>query len=211
MSRPLVIVGFGGHGRVLADALTAAGREIRGVLDRNAQAIEGTDLAWLGTDERHEGLDPDEVDLVHGVGHVGDAKLRRSIARRLEADGFRFATVVHPTAVVSSGAVLYDGAQVMAGAVVQTGARIGAFAIVNSGAVVDHDCCIGAYAHIAPGAALSGDVSLGEGALVGTGAAVIQGVSVGVGAIVGAGAAVVRDVAAGATVVGVPARPLVRT
>jgi len=203
-----VIVGFGGHGRVLAEALSAAGRNIRGVLDPSPSVVEGTGLAWLGPDDSAAELDPEEVELVHGIGHAGDATLRRDVVRRLETVGLRFATVVHPSATVSPGATLYQGAQVMAGAVVQTGVRIGAFAIVNSGAVVDHDCRVGAYAHVAPGATLCGDVAVGEGALIGAGASVIPGISVGVGATVGAGAAVVDDVPAGAVVVGVPARPV---
>ena len=208
MSLPVVIVGLGGHGRALADALAASGRTIRGVFDREPGVVEGTGLDWLGPDEAAEALDPTTVELVHGIGHVGDAQHRRQVAEAFGLSGFGFTAVVHPSATVSPGAVLYEGAQVMAGAVVQTGARIGAFAIINSGAVVDHDCCVGAYAHVAPGAALSGGVAVGEGALIGTGAAVIQGISIGAGARVGAGAAVVTDVQAGATVVGVPARPV---
>ena len=210
MSRPVVIVGFGGHGRVLADALRASGRSIQGVVDRDPMSVKDTGMTWLGADDATDSLDPELVELVHGVGHVGDATVRREIVRRLEGRGFTWATVEHPSAIVSPEASVYEGAQVMAGAVVQAGARIGAFAIVNSGAVVDHDCCVGAYAHVAPGAALSGDVAVGEGALIGTGAAVIQGISIGVGAVVGAGAAVVRDVDAGVTAVGVPARPVER-
>ena len=210
MSRSVVIVGFGGHGRALVDALVASGRTILGVLDLDPGSVQGTDFAWMGDGAAPRGEDPAGIELVHGVGHVGDATLRQRLAEEASAAGFTFATVVHPSAVVSPGAVLYEGAQVMAGAVVQTGARIGAFAIVNSGAVVDHDCCVGAYSHVAPGAALSGGVTLGRGSLVGTGAAVIQGISIGAGAIVGAGAAVVQDVEAGATVVGVPARKLAR-
>lgn len=211
MSRPVVIIGFGGHGHVLADALEASGREILGVIDRNPSVVDDTELDWLGSDEALCELDPNEVELVCGIGHVGNPGPRFRLASLLGMSGFGIAEVVHPGAIVSPGARLGEGAQVMAGAVVQTGARIGSFAIVNTRAVVDHDCEIGICAHVAPGAVLSGDVTVGAGALIGTGAAVIQGISIGDGAIVGAGAAVVTDVEANEVVVGVPARPLERS
>ena len=102
---------------------------------------------------------------------VGDNAKRRQIA--LEHEGMRpnmfYDTVIHPSAVISSSAIIGIGTAIMAGAVVQAGARIGKHCIINTCASVDHDCIIGDYAHIAPGAHLCGHVEVGEGALVGVG------------------------------------------
>lgn len=206
--KPLIIVGAGGHGRVLADALRVAGACVLGFTDSDAnlQAATVDGLSVLGTDEVLAGFSVDEVVLVNGVGSAGLPTARRALGERLRAEGWRFGTVVHPKAIVAEGAVLEEGAQVMAGAVVQPGARIGRNAVVNTGAVVDHDCEIGAYVHVAPGATLSGGVVVGEDSHVGTGAVVVQGVRLGPRTMVAAGAVVVRSDAGGATLMGVPAR-----
>lgn len=216
MSLPAVIVvGAGGHGVVVADALLAAGRQVLGFVDPDP-AIRGTrplGLPVLGGDDALGGLFDTPVELANGVGGSGTlatiagGTLRRRVQRRLEASGWKFTTVCHPRATVSVHAELQAGAQVFAGAVVQPAACIAGGAIVNTGAVVEHHCQVGAFAHVAPGAVLCGNVVVGEEAHVGAGAVVRQGVKLAARIVVAAGAAVVCDVAGGA-VAGVPARPL---
>jgi sugar O-acyltransferase (sialic acid O-acetyltransferase NeuD family) len=192
---PVVILGAGGHARVLIDALQAAGRPILGVVDpkTSAQARGPFGVPMLGGDDAVARFQREQVLLVNGIGGVGSTELRHAIYRRFVQRGFHFATVVHPSAVVSKFSELGDGVQVMAGCVIQCGTVIGANSIVNTCASVDHDCRIGESVHIAPGARLSGLVSVGDGAHVGTGAAVIQGVSIGRNSLVAAGAVVYRD------------------
>lgn len=208
MSLPVLIIGAGGHARVLIEALAKSGATMLGCVAKEAPALGSLSIPFLGDDEalcRHA---PSSVVLVNGIGSIARPDLRRDIFLRFKQKGYRFGAVAHPAAILPSEFVLGEGAQVMAGAILQPGCRIGDNVIVNTGSVVDHDCRIGAHVHIAPGAVLSGDVTVGEGAHVGTGARVIQGVKIGAGAVVGAGAAVVRDVPPGAKVAGVPARLL---
>lgn len=203
----VIVLGGGGHALVVIDTLRAMGRTVAGYLaPQPGDPVAGA--AWLGDDSHLDGLDPAAVELALGLGAVRPSPLRRHLFEGLKMRGFRFATLVHPTAVVAPGVELGEGAQIMAGAVLQPGVTIGANAIVNTRAAIDHDCRVGDHAHIATGAALSGTVRVGEGAHVGTGAAIIQGITLGPGALVAAGAAVVRDVAAGSRVAGVPARPM---
>ncbi|MGE5505910.1 MAG: acetyltransferase [Actinomycetota bacterium] len=207
-ARPVVVIGAGGHAKVVIETLRAAGQQVTAALDadpaRHGTLVHGVPIA--GGDEWLDGRDAASVLLANGIGSTGKPGPRARVFDALKGKGFAFVTVVHPAAVLASDVVLEEGAQVMAGAVLQVGCRIGANAVVNTGAVVDHDCLIGRHAHVAPGAVLSGSVVVGEGAHIGTGAAVIQGVSIGAGAVVGAGAAVVADVPAQALAVGVPAR-----
>jgi sugar O-acyltransferase (sialic acid O-acetyltransferase NeuD family) len=208
MSLPVLIIGAGGHARVLIEALAKSGTAMLGCVAKEAPARGSLSIPFLGDDEalcRHA---PPSVVLVNGIGSIAHPDLRRDIFLRLKQKGYRFAAVVHPAAILPSEFVLGEGAQLMAGAILQPGCCIGDNVIINTGAVVDHDCSIGAHVHIAPGAVLSGDVTVGAGAHVGTGARVIQGVEIGAGAVVGAGATVLRDVPPGAKVAGVPARPL---
>jgi sugar O-acyltransferase (sialic acid O-acetyltransferase NeuD family) len=198
--RPLVIIGAGGHARVLIDALQLSGKKILGIVDKlHAAGSPGpSGLAVLGGDEAVDRFSPDEMLLVNGVGTVKTTTQRDAIYRRFLAKGFHFATVVHPSAVVSSSATLGEGVQVMAGCVIQAGAWIGANSLINTRASVDHDCRIGETVHVAPGATLSGSVTVGDETHIGTGAVVIQGISIGRHCLVAAGAVVYRDLPDGA-------------
>lgn len=207
MGKPLLIVGAGGHAAVVLDAALTGGHPVLGLVDVNP-ARHGTrvlDLPVLGDDDLVLSHGTEEILLMNGIGSTDSTDLRSTVFKRFSEKGYRFATIVHPRAIVADSATLEDGTIVMAGAVVQPRCRIGADVIINTGAQVDHDGIIGAHCHIAPGAVLSGSVTVGEGAHVGTGAMVIQGVTIGADAVCAAGSVVVRDVAAGAKVAGNPA------
>jgi len=213
VSRPVIVLGAGGHARVCLDLLFRSGRPVIGCTGADPQGPARPlppGVAYLGDDGVLDGWDPAVVLLVNGLGSTGHGAARRGLFERFKARGYGFATLVHPAAVLAADVVLGEGAQVMAGAVVQAGTRIGDDSIVNTRAAIDHDCEIGPHVHVAPGATLSGEVTVGAGSHVGTGASVIQGVTIGCDCVVGAGAAVLRPVPDGTTVVGVPARVLVR-
>ncbi len=208
MSVPVIVIGAGGHARVVADALRGAGSEVLGFVDadsgRHGAQLDG--LMVLGGDEMLATYRSANVLLANGIGSIGIPTRRRAVHEALAADGWRFTTVIHPRATVSPHARLEEGVQVMAGAVVQPGAVIGVGCIVNTGSVVDHDCVLGAQCHVAPGATLSGEVHLGTECHVGTGAVIVQGVTLGARTLIGAGAVVVCDYPGGVTLMGVPAR-----
>lgn len=203
MSRGVVIIGAGGHARVLVDALQLLGREIVGFLDPSLElGSRGPGGALvLGGDEALARLSPAEIDLVNGIGSVTVAVSRAVIYQRGKAAGFSFSDVVHPSAVVSQSVEFGEGVQLMAGCVVQCGTSIGANSIVNTRASVDHDCRIGETVHIAPGATVSGGVQIGDRTHLGTGAVVIQGISIGADSLVAAGAVVYRNLAAGSRLI----------
>ncbi|HEX3032888.1 MAG TPA: NeuD/PglB/VioB family sugar acetyltransferase, partial [Bacillota bacterium] len=132
--------------------------------------------------------------------------LRSKLFDKFKADGYSFASVIHPSAIIGYDVELGEGVQILAGAIIQPGSRVGANTIINTKASLDHDCIIGAQVHVAPGVTMSGNVRIADGVHIGTGAVLIQGISVGRNSLVGAGAVVIRDVTAESTVVGVPAK-----
>jgi sugar O-acyltransferase (sialic acid O-acetyltransferase NeuD family) len=180
MRHPVIVLGSGGHARVLIDALRLRSVEIIGIADedRREQVVRGLQLAYLGDDKHVMSQDPSRVRLVNGVGSIGIPKKRIELFDRFKKAGFIFLSVIHPSATVSSRATFGEGVQVMAGAIVQCGVVVGSNAIINTGASVDHDCHLEAHAHLAPGVVLSGDVHVGEAAHIGTGAIATQGTRV---------------------------------
>ena len=205
----VVVVGAGGHAKVVVATLQALGVGVRVALDDDESLWGGSLLGVpvAGPISTLADLDGHRVVLA-----LGDNRTRQRLAARLESahPGLRWAIAVHPSAVVHPSAQIGPGGVVFAGAVVQPDALIGAHAIVNTGATVDHDCRLGDFVHLAPGSHLAGGVVLDGGAFVGMGAVVLPHRRVGAWATVGAGGVVVEDVADGVTVAGVPARALAR-
>ena len=197
----LLIIGAGGHGRVVADAACQQGAWARvAATDRDPARTSGMLLAGVPLVAPEPALS--RAARIHVA--IGDAR-----SRRAEADAAgtqRLATITHPLAAISPHAVVGAGCFVAAQAVVAPGAQLGVGVIVNHGAVVDHDAVVGDFCHVAPLAAIGGGVQLGLGVLIGTGARVLPGLRVCAGAVIGAGAVVHRDVGVPGTYVGVPAR-----
>lgn len=210
MSLPIIVLGAGGHARVLIDALRSRSAVVLGIAeadhDKHGQML--FDIPIIGDEGAVLSFAGDSVHLVNGIGTVRVSLLRRRLYDSFKSKGYCFATVVHASAVVAPNVVLAEGAQIMAGAVLQTGCRIGENAIINTRVAVDHDCVIGNHVHVSPGATLCGDVVVGDGSHVGAGSTVIQGIRIGRDSMVAAGAVVIRDVPDNATVAGVPAREI---
>ncbi len=199
----LVLIGAGGHARVVLDAITQS-QPTRDVTVRDDDASR-TGQALLGRSIHVPVFAPALGAVSFHVG-IGDNRARRNVFERAVQGGGVPTTVAHPAAVCSAHAAIDAGAFIAALAVIGPGARVRRGVIVNHGAIIDHDCRVDEWAHIAPNATLGGGVSIGAGALVGAGAVVLPKRRVGAWAIVGAGAVVTDDVPDGATVVGVPAR-----
>ncbi len=194
-NKPVVVLGAGGHAKVIAETLGLAGRKILGFLspdtDPHTPFLNST---ILGADDVIERYSPCEIDLVNGVGALPQQDLRWCLAAEMRAKGHCFATIIHPTATISAQAHLDEGVQVMAGAIVQAGVRIGRDTIVNTGAIIDHDCLIEENCHLAPGVVCSGGVRIGRGVHLGTGSALLQNITIGCGTVLAAGSVIYRDV-----------------
>ena len=195
----VIIIGAGGHARVIADIVCCRGDRLLGFLDDHATQGVGA-FPVLGTVKDYVNY-PD----AHFIIGIGNAAVRRKIAESM--GNVRWYTAIHPAAVVSDMNVsIGPGTAVMAGAVINPGAAIGAHCIINTAAVVEHDNIIGDYAHISVGAKLAGTVTVGPDTWVGIGAVISNNLSICGGSFIGAGAVVVKSVTEPGTYVGVPAR-----
>lgn len=195
---PLILLGAGGHAKVVAALALAAGRRLAGVCDpslASAGVAEWRGLPVLGDDAALVRFAPHLYELALGIGMVPGSRLRAARYRALTGLGYRFPALVHPRAVVDASARVEDGAQIMAGAVVQPDTRIGRNTIVNTGAAVDHDGDIGEHVHLAPGAVLCGGVRIGDDTFIGASATLLPLVVVGRRCLVAAGSTLARPLA----------------
>jgi len=200
------VLGAGGHGRVVVDALQLLGYATHAIRVRDdRRELHGSNM--LGCAVESPIVPSGELTgWVHAA--VGVALIRQSLLEQSGLPAARWLTVVHPRACVADSATLGPASMVAAQAVIGPCAGLGVGVIVNHGAVVDHDCKVGAFAHIAPCASLGGGVQVGERVLVGAGARILPGVRIGDDVVIGAGAVVLSDVPPGETWTGLPARPV---
>lgn len=206
----VIIIGAGGHGRVVLDALLA-GQEHRviGLLD-DREGLIGQKIRGVPVIGNIKSIDTDMYKADKDIGIVigiGDNQCRTRIYSLVRDKGFNLINALHPAAVISPEIRLGRGIVALANSVINCGSIVEDNVIINTSASVDHDCHIGKHAHIAPGVHLAGNVSVGEGSFLGVGTVVIPGVNIGKWAIAAAGAVVIRDVPDNILVKGVPAAP----
>jgi sugar O-acyltransferase (sialic acid O-acetyltransferase NeuD family) len=195
VSKPVLILGAGGHASVLADVLRKLKVSIVGIVspEKPVDSDVFAGLVHYADDEQVFNFAKDEVLLVNGIGSQPDQDTRFRIHQKFEQAGYQFMTVVSPDAIVSEYALLGEGVQILPGCIVNANAKISEGTIINSGAIIEHDCYIGLHNHIAPGAVLCGGVRTGDYAYIGTGAQVIQNIRIGDRALAGAGVTVTQD------------------
>jgi len=192
----LLILGAGGHAKVVAETALASGYASR--------------VTFLD-DRTHtplvQALEPHiREQFPAAVVAIGHTATRLHWLEQLSALGYALPVLIHPTAWVSPSASLGPGSLVFAQAALQAQASIGMGVILNTGCSVDHDVCLADGVHVCPGARLAGEVTVGARSWIGIGACVIQQVRIGADVTIGAGAAVVHDLPDGITAVGIPAR-----
>lgn len=197
----LIIIGAGGHGKVVADiALKSGYTDISFVDDNTDGECMGFPIVGKSSEiERHNDGDTDFVIA------IGNNSVRQSLAERHSVN---WATLVHPSAQIGSYVSIGEGSVVMACAVVNPAATVGRHCIINSGAIVEHDNRLCDYVHISPGAKLSGNVRVGERTWIGVGACVVNNVEICADAMIGAGAVVTKTINDKGTYIGVPARKI---
>lgn len=202
----LLILGAGGHGKVVADAALETGDWDEIVFLDDAWPEKNIIGCWPVAGNMQE-LCCWRDRCKDAVVAIGNNQLRMRLQARLVTGGFNVVSVIHPAATVSRYATLGVGSVVFAGAVINVDATIGDGAIINTSATIDHDCILGVGVHVSPGAHLGGGTKVGDYSWIGIGASVKHLTSIGSNTIVGAGAVVLGDIPDGVTAIGMPARP----
>lgn len=208
--KKLVILGAGGHAKVVMDAALLMQRwsEIVFLDDSNQGQTEFMgapllgDRSLLGT-----ALQPKDYDVAVAIGNNA---IRGEVFGLAAGLGFSFPVIRHPSAVVSEMAEIGEGSVLFANTVINPAVRIGKGAIINTSASVDHDSLLGDFVHVSPGARLAGSTRVGDFSWMGIGSCTREGSTIGSHCIIGAGAVVVSDIPDGITAVGIPAKKLAK-
>lgn len=209
----VLILGAGGHGRVVLDILLHTGRyEVVGFLDNNS-AIHGRRVDGVPVHGAVADLERIFAESqAHGVViAIGDNGVRRGLARDIQQSDIPLLSAIHPSATIASSAQLGRNVVVAAGVVVCANCQIGDSVILNTGCIIDYQSMIGEGSHICPGVRLGGRVKVEQGVFVGIAATIIPRVTLGCESIIGAGSVVLEDVPQLSTVVGVPAHTIRHT
>lgn len=203
MYKGLLILGFGGHARSVADVALAAGVPELLFIDSNAK--EGENFLGHRVVREHTG------NLAEGwacLPAAGDNQRRQRQISEVSERGWPLATLVASSATIGAGATIGEGSFVAQHAHIGPMARVGKGAIINTGATVEHECVVGEFVHVSVNSTLAGRSHLGNFVFLGAGSTVIDSVEVGPHITVGAGSVVVKSIDLPGTYVGIPARRL---
>jgi sugar O-acyltransferase (sialic acid O-acetyltransferase NeuD family) len=216
--KQIAIYGGGGFARELAWLVQACNEknkiyQVVCFIDDNLESHNKilNDIPVMGLEETHKRFPNASI-----VGGIGTPQIRQRLMEKAAAMGFGFETIIHPRTEKSEWIKIDVGTVICAGNILTTNIVLGKHVQINLDCTVGHDVIIKDYASLAPGVHISGCIHLGERVYIGTGAVIINGtqekpISIGDDAIIGAGACVTKSVPAGETVVGVPAKPLMRS
>jgi len=197
MDKKLLLFGGGGHCKVIIDSLLRKNFYTGiGIVDPNIK--KGNSLLGIpviGSDEDIADLYADGYrEAFISLGSIGNTSVRKKIYSQLKALQFNIATIIDPTAEVSSFAKVEEGSYIGKNALVNAGASIAACSIVNTGAIIEHDSYIGSFTHVAPGAIVCGGVTIGESVHVGAGSVIKNGIVIGDEVMIGVGSTIINNI-----------------
>lgn len=204
LDRNIILVGYSGHGLVVADTALEGAAKIIGYSEKSLKKFNPFQLEYFGDESNpnFKGWDLD-VDFLLGI---GDNSTREKIYKIIVQKGKKVVSIFHSTSSVSKFAIVGEGIFINRNVTVNAFANIGNNVILNTGCVIEHECEIHDNAHIAPGAVLAGNVKVGSGSFIGANAVIKQGVEIGNNVVIGAGTVVLSNIPEGKKIVGNPHR-----
>lgn len=196
MSKKMVIIGGGGHAKVVISILKkSTDYEIIGYTDDKDKGLLNG-IPYIGTDDHLKKIIETDKNCsaAIAVGMVDILGKRQALYIKLNEMGLKFPVIVSRTAIVNDDVTIEQGSMLMDGVVVNTASGIGKFVVINTNATIEHDCIIGDYCHIAPGSVISGGVEIGDNCFIGAGACIKHGIKICSQTLVGIGSVVIKDI-----------------
>jgi sugar O-acyltransferase (sialic acid O-acetyltransferase NeuD family) len=198
--KDLIVIGAGGHARVVIDTALSCGYQNISIIDLNfnGQWEEILGIQVSGNMDVLDSLNSKNLFLA-----IGDNSKRKELYTKLQNQTFQFPSLIHPKSFVSDYSKIMDGTLVMNGAQINAASTIGKCSIINTSATIDHECTLGDFTHIGPGANIAGRAEIGDMSFIGIGSSVIQNISIGRNVIIGANSTVIENIGDNQKYVGV--------
>ena len=210
MSKQVVIIGAGGHAKVIADIIQKSGDIVYGFLDdklpKGTIIANNEKLKVIGDFNTRFTLPITHTDLEFIVA-IGDNERRKEVAEK-NVPNMKYYTAIHPSANIGIDVTIGEGTAIMANACINSSAKIGKHCIINTAAIIEHDNYLENYVHISPNATLCGTVKVGESTHIGAGVTVKNNIDITSNCTIGAGAVVVKNIEEEGTYIGVPAHKI---
>lgn len=204
MMRKIILIGNGGHSKVIKDIIEAQQQfEVVGFLDDKFDSYFENEHYFY---DSLQNIELYKSDYLFNIA-IGNNFVREKIFQEMEVNIEQFPVLIHPTACISPSVSIGNGTVVMPGTVINADTVIGKHSIVNSGAIIEHDNDISDFVHLSPNATLAGNVTVGMYSHIAVNATILPQIKIGERCIVGASATVIKDINAGTTVIGTPAKP----
>lgn len=205
MRDKLIIIGSGGHSRVVIDCAKLNNYDIAGIIDLNFQNPDQLEfigsIPVIGNIGELEKFDSSSIKVFIAI---GDNNLRKETYNILKAKGYIIPTLIHPSANISRlNTKIGSGSLINVGAIINSFSEIGDGCIINSGAIIEHENLIGDFTHVAPGSKIAGRCKIGNQTFIGLGSNIVESISIGNSVTVGAGSVITKDISNNQKIVGV--------
>jgi sugar O-acyltransferase (sialic acid O-acetyltransferase NeuD family) len=217
MSKTIIIVGAGGFGREvfwLISEINSHNHEwdVLGFLDDNKNALAGFENypEIIGIIDDYREINNKYNDSVFLINAIGDPDIKKKVVMLLNDAGAKWATLVHPTASIGTNSTINEGSILARNSLITCDVTVGCHVHINCYSGCGHDVIVGDYCTMAAHVDIQGGVHVGEGVFFGGHAVVLPKAKVGDWARVGASSLVLRNVKSKTTVLGVPAKYIIK-
>ena len=208
MNKNVVVIGAGGHGKVIADIIIKSQDNVYGFLDDGVDIgttiIKNKNIKVIGNVEDCKKIASENPDFEFVIA-IGNNEIRKTFSEKYN---LKYYKAIHPSAQIGLDVMVGEGTVVMANTAINSSTQIGQHCIINTGAIIEHDNVIEDYVHISPNATLCGTVKIGKLTHVGAGTVIKNNINICKNCIIGAGATIVKDIKEEGTYVGVPAKKI---
>lgn len=208
MCHKIVVLGAGGHAKVVADIIIKTKNILIGFLDDKV-TIGKTIIKHNNQESKVIGKINDSIKLyeqhkdLEFIIAIGSNYSRKNLSNKYNLP---YITLIHPSADIGINVKIGEGTVIMPNAIINPGTKVGKHCIINSGAVIEHDNIIEDFVHVSPNATLCGTVKIGEMTHIGAGCTVKNNIEICGGCVVGAGSVVVKNILEKGTYIGVPSK-----